>query len=240
MNKNNKRIYISFINPAKQIYDNHLFLSMETIKFLTKKQIEFLYSEESTLKDLFFWMVSNTITDDISFDDEFLNGQIKAYIDEQVYNVNLSFNLENYIKYNSINNTLFFQYSIGTGAGWGGNINESIRIFLTNDESEHKNEPHVHVQKGRYHDSKYKEEYSRKLKKENSYDNTIRIRLSDLEIMDATPEKKHFFTRKEIKIVRKFLQQYREQFIENYNMLYRGIKPLEAYLDINGKEVLFK
>lgn len=238
MSNNKKMIYISFINPAKQIYDNRLLLSDEAIKFLTKEQI-FFYSEESTLRDLFCWMVSNTITADNSFADEFLNGQIKAYIDEKVCDVNLSFSLDNYIKYNSANNKLFFQYSIGTGAGWGGNINDSIRIFLTNDESEHKNEPHVHIQKGRYHDSKYKED-SGKLKKGNSYENTIRISLSDLEIMDETPEKKHFFTRKEIKAVREFLQQYREQFIENYNMLYRGIKPLEAYLDINGKEVLFK
>lgn len=234
----NNTIKIIFTNSKHQINSNSICLNTKAKEFL-KNDHTVKYSDNSKLRNLFIYIARQTNPPQIAFSDEYLEGLISGRIERQFYVLNMDFLLSEYIKQNAVKNKLYFQYSIGIGAGWSGNINDCIRIYINNDESKHQNidEQHVHIQKGNYHKNKLK---SRKdAGRSSSHENTIRMSLIDGSIMDNADIHKKGFSGKEIKRIREFVMKNKQIFIDNLNMLRRGAKPIEAWLDYNGRSIKF-
>lgn len=220
-------VIVHFSNHPEAIRSFDYCLSKDAMDFLCTSHV-FLYTEKNMIRDLFLWIMSFAhLKDAYDFrSDEYLAGIISGVINDKTYRLNLDFSLAEYVKQNAVNNELLFQYNIGTGAGWGGNFNSMIKIFINSNEQKHARNPHVHIQKGKY-------------KQGDEHSNTVRVQLGD-ELTIMNPENKKILSSKEWKKVFTFLEQYKELFRDNYKMIVKGVKPAEAWLNVDTGMAEFK
>lgn len=218
-----RKVKIKFINIDNTI--ETLQLNEKEKEFITHEQI-FNYSRTTRIKDLFSWINGNINRVNYYNVDEKFSLNIRGIINGKSYIIINDFSLNKYIKRNAIEGTLIFEYVTGIGAGYAGLLENGVRIFMNYNEKHHQRTPHVHVRKGKY-------------LKNNSDDNTIRIRLSDISVMDKKAKKAKKIFDKDLKTICEFLTVHKEKFIENYNLMQRGVVPESAYYDLNDNSYYF-
>ncbi len=117
---------------------------------------------------------------------------------------------------------LFIQFIIGAGGGFSEELENNITISIKNKEDNHKNCPHVHIQKG------------------NNKDTMVRIRLSDTKIMDGKEKYAHKIYKKDLKRVLKFLDMHKQIFIDNYNLMEKHQEPKNKKLVYENQDYEFR
>lgn len=225
-------IRVKFIDD-NNMFQSSIFVSPETRAFLESNPI-FEYDKQTSIRDFILWVLKETgkikKNERVNEDDSvagLLKAVVRGEIDGSCYDLNMHFPFHKYAELNAIHNELVFHYITGIGAGWFGNITSSIKVFINSDERRHANTPHVHVQKGKYN-------------RQDPYSNTVRVKLDkQLTVLD-NKNVNHIFKSDEWDYCINFIEQHRDLFIKNYNLIVRGVKPVEVLLDTQNGEVLFR
>ena len=215
---NNKhRIEIVFKN--EEILEDGL---SQEFKTALSKKYTYGYNENTTIKELLFYLNENIFPENLN-DIQSIIEHYRFYINGEYIEPNINYNLDKFLSnFNLKNKPIKMHYIIGVGGGNGAYIKELAHIRINTREPEHKNHPHVHIYKTDAKKSVSIDLNELKEHKQNKY------RLSD------------FFNKTEIEKIYFILEKYRQDLIDFYMNVQKGIQPKTFIIDYDNEEYIFK
>ena len=145
------------------------------------------------------------------WDDNYLYRRFIGKFGNCERDINLDFPVQEYINQNAENGFIQIYYQMALRGGWGIAITAEIWLEMPSKERGHERLPHVHIRKGKY-------------LKGNTNENTIRVRLDDLSVMDNAEKKvAKLFKNKEWAFVMRVLSENQEMLINEYNCMMKGV-----------------
>lgn len=217
-----KRIKVIFTYPVDDRDVFRLFLSEEARCFL-KNGFEYDYSETTTIKDLFQYILELTEPGPLNETDDYLCGKILGVCNGVKEVLLLSFPLEQYVRINAINNKIVLFYQIGVGGS--ANILGLAKITIHSNEQNHIGRPHIHLTK--------------------PYGKSATV-IIDLEILQPInmQQKRLFdriFTKTQQDEIMFVLSRYKDNLIQYYYKSQQGINDGITFTIVyKGKEYMFK
>ena len=165
--------------------------------------------EDALMRDLLFEILREIAPEkEYEWDDNYLYSRFTGIIDGEECDINVDFPASRFIEANSIDGVLGLIYHPFLRGGWGVSLTSEIRLIMPSGEKGHEKTPHVHVRKGKY---------------QKGNENTVRVKLSDLSIMDNAEQKvKRLFDKNQWGCVMRVLKENREQLMDNYNKMLKG------------------
>lgn len=154
------------------------------------------------------------------WNDEYLYRRMQGFFDGEQLDINPDYLVSEYVKQNSEDGIVYLYYQPSPKGGWGSNITALISLQMPSSEMGHERTPHVHVRKGKY-------------LKGRASDNTVRVKLTDLTVMDNAEKKAKKLFAKEWDYVMTVIKNNQEKLIKQYNCMLKGAMPEKISLNLD-------
>lgn len=183
-----------------------------------KEKYEFIYSNDTTINDLFDYLASNMYPGEY----ERLKNTNRLFtikVMNEYWHVQKDYKLSDFIKNNELDIiNIFGVYGIGAGTF----INEiNASIYINPNEGKHKHNPHVHIYRGT-----------------GKVGDCARISLKNMTHMKGS-KLNDLFSKKEEKIIFEILLKYQNELIDYYNKVQLGMYPEPIDIVFNNKTIFF-
>lgn len=210
---------IEVIFENEELNENEL---SEEFWYTLSKKYEYTYNNDTKIKNLLLFLNEN-ICPNYAHNLESIQEHYRFCVNNEYIEPNLEYNLGKFLlNFNLDMGPIKMYYVIGVGGGNGAFIEELAHIRINTREPEHRNHPHVHIYKNDHNKSVSIDLIKMKEHEQNEY------KLTD------------FFNKNQIEEIYEILELHKQELINFYEMVQKGMQPKEFIIEHNNKEFLFK